>query len=360
VHYREVVLEDDKTLADSGTETFDLNIRDPITELILKYRVKNAGAVAADVPPEKTISKIEIVDGGQTYLSMTGYEAVAVACYDKGFWPPHWYAEVASSNQRISIPLQFGRFVGDREFGFDPTKLNNPQLKFTWAKDTLHATGEVSLGIIAKVMEGVGSPGRCLLTKAVESWTGGASGVKKVDLWSDYPYRRIFARSYLYGSTLANLYSHLKLSCDADKLVIFDCDSAEFQDILRTFFRPFQVRKMDSFETGAIDYKNCHVDGRTTCQGSVGTQYLNSMFWASGANYYSMRVVDAAGAETACNVQVLITGEFPHATYCYQFGLADDPDSWFNAPSYKDIDLNLTEGGAAANSVLVQQPRSLP
>lgn len=361
MHYREVVLEDDKTLADSGTETFDLNIRDPITEILLKYKVKNNTALAQRKEPEATISKIELVDGGQTYLSMTGQEAVAVAAYEMGNWPPCWYNEAANGNQRIAIPLRFGRFLGDPEFGFDPTRLNNPQLKFTWAKDSLHKTGEVSLGILAKVMEGVPSPAKCLLTKAVESWTGGASGVKRVDLWSDYAYRRLFIRSYLYGTVIETLISHLKLSCDADKLVIFDCDDAEFQEILRSAGPRFQLHKMDRDENAGLSYHNALMDGRVVAIGTPGTQYLIVYVWASGANYYTMRIIDSiTQTDVNCAVDVLVTGEFPHATYCYQFGRPNDPETWFNAPAYKDIDLNLTEGGAAANSVLVQQPRSLP
>ena len=361
MHYREHILEDDRVLADSGTETFDIKVKEPITEMLLKFVVKNGTAVASQVEPESIISKIELVDGGQTYLSMTGREAVAVAAYEKGKWPHHWYAEYASGNQRITIPLQFGRYVGDPSYGFDPTRLRNPQLKFTWAKNALHLTGGVSLGIICKVMEGVASPPYCLLTKGVENWTGAASGAHIVDMWNDYPWRRLFIRSYLRGTLLDTLLSHFKLSCDADKLILFDCDAPEFQDIVCDTFGEFELRKFDVFETGALDYKDTLIDGHTVVLGSVGTQYMSSLFWASGANYYSCRVVDYDGAEPAtCYLQVKCIGEFPHATYCYQFGDKDVPESWFNAPAFGDIDLKLTEGGLGVNSVLLQQPRSLP
>lgn len=280
MYYREVILEDDKTLADSGTETFDINILEPITELLLKYKVKNSTATAADVPPEKTISKIELVDGGQTYLSMTGYEAVAAAAYDKGRWPPHSYCEVLSSNQRITIPLLFGRYVGDPEFGFDPTRLRNPQLKFTWAKDALHLTGNVSLGISAKVMEGVAAPSKALFWKAVESWTGGTSGVKVVDMFSDYPWRRVMIRSFEADNVIETCISHFKLTCDADKLIVFDCDAAEFQDINIASFGPFQLQKMDEYVATGIIYRQCHIAGRTIVVGSPGTQYMSGLFWA--------------------------------------------------------------------------------
>lgn len=360
MYLREHVMEDDKSLDDSGALGFPINITELITGFLLKYKVTNDSAVASNVEPENTISKIELTDGGTTYMSMTGREAVAIAAYEMGVWPPHWYCEAASANQRITIPILFGRYMGDPEFAFDPRKLTNPQIKVTWAKNALHAADSVSLGIIARVMEGVASPGKCLLTKGVESWTGGSSGVNPIQMWVDHPYRRLFIRSYLYGSLLSSLFSHLKLSTEADKIVFFDCDSAEFQEILRVMHGEFKVRKYDYFETGALDYKNCLIDGRTLAVGTPGTQDLFGMFWASGANYYSTRVYDDSGAETACNIQVQITGEFPHATYCYQFGRPMEPETWLNVSAFKNLTLFLTEGGAAANSVLVQQVVPLP
>ncbi len=360
MNYREVLLEDDLVLPDSGTRTFPLDIQDPITELLLKYSLLNGAAVASNVEPESTISKIEIVDGGASYMSMSGREAVAVATYEKGRWPPSRYIEVLSQTQRITIPIQFGRYVGDPEFAFDPTKLRNPQLRITWAKDDLHLEDNVRLGIIARVMEGVGPPTQCLMTRQVNSWTGAGSGVKTVEMLVDRPYRRLFVRSYLYGSLLSALFSHLKLTCNADKLIVFDLDDDEFADIVRDTFGPYNVRKFDYYEATGWDYKNCLIDGRTIALGTPGSQYLTSIFWASGANYYSCRVRSEAEVDTSSNLQVMITGDFPHATYCYQFGRPMEPETWFQAPEYQDIDLKLSEGGAAANSVLVQQPIALP
>lgn len=362
MNYREVIVEDDKVLADSGTDTFDINILDPITELLLKYTVQNDTAAAPNVPPEKTITKIELVDGGQTYLSMTGREAVAVAAYDKGFWPPHWYCEVASAFQYIAIPLQFGRYIGDPQFAFDPTRLRNPQLKVTWAKDTLHLAGSVRLGILAKIIEGVAAPAQCLLTKQVESWTGATSGVKVVDMFNDYPWRRFFLRGNVEGDTtvMSTIFSHHKLTCDADKLIVFDHDAAEFEEMLRAFFGPFEVRKYDRVAAGSSG-KEAHIAGRTVALASAETAGYYCQAWASGTCRYTVRAANFDGlAADARNVQVVIFGDFPHSVYCYQFGDADVPDSWFPAPAFKDIDLKLTEGAAATNSVLVQQPRSLP
>lgn len=363
MYYREAIIEDDKALGNSGTETIDINIIDPITELLLKFKLTNTTGTSADEPPEVAITKIELVDGGQVYMSLSGFEAVAAACYDKGFWPPHWYCEVASANQRLTIPLQFGRYIGDPEYAFDPTRLKNPQLKFTYAKDTAHLSGSLTLGVLAKVMEGVPAPGKALFYKTVESFSVAASGVHTTELPIDYPYRRVLVRAIVWDDSTApaSIITHHKLDCDVGKLIVFDHDAAEFEDILRGFFGEFHIRKYDVQEAKS-DGKMCLMAGRTVAIATPQNTNRMCQAWASGAVHYTLSVITDAGVEpTDEPVQTLITGEFPHSTYCYQFGDPDKPETWFNAPQFRDIDLKLTQGNSsAAASVVLQQPRSLP
>lgn len=363
MHYRETIIEDDKTLDDSGSVSIPINVIDPITELLLKFRVANTSGVSSDVPPEMSIDKIEITDGGKVYAAMTGYEAVAAACYDKGFWPPHWYCEYASASQRISIPLQFGRYIGDPDFAFDPTKLKNPALKFTFSKETGHLAGSLRLGVLAKIMEGVPGPSKALLWRAVETFNSAAEGVHVVDLLTDYPFRRLMVRAENVGdsTTPSSILTHHKLDCDVGRLIVFDHDADEFEDILRAFFGEFQVRKYERVETGG-DSKNALMAGRTVALATPESTSMILQAWASGSTRYTIRAITQAGVEPAeTSVQTLIIGEFPHRTYCYQFGRANDPETWFRASQYKDVDLKLTQGVAdCAVSVLLQQPVPLP
>lgn len=360
MHFREVIIEDDKTLADSGTEITDINLTDPITEILLKLRVQNTSDLSQDVPPEIAFTKIEIVDGGQTYLSMTGKEAVAAACYDKGFWPSHWYCEAPSANQRLNIPLQFGRYVGDPSFAFTPTALVNPQLKVTYAKDSEHLTNTVQLGIMAKVMEGVPSPGRALFYKQIEEFTSLTSGVKIVDLPTDYPIRRLLTRAYVSSNLPSAILTHHKLDCDVGKLIVFDHDAAEWEDLCRTFFGQFAVDKFDCLALGA-NTRQAWIGGRTSVVGGCQGTPRMLQAWATGCPYYSCRLRLADGSDAPEDyVQFTVRGDFPHCAYCYQFGLPMEEGTWFPAPDYGDIDLKLTQGAAASCSVVIQQPRSLP
>lgn len=359
MHYREVQVEDDKSVADAGTLTVDLNIKDPITALIVRFKVRNDTAVVENQPPERNITKVEIVDGGQVYHSLSGSMSVAAAVYGLGRWPHHWYDNRASNNQRINFPILFGRYIGDPDFAFDPTKLVNPQLKITWADQALYDDGYHAIGITARVMEGVPSPSKCLFWKEVEAWSAAATGVKVVDLPTDYPYRSLMMRGWGLDALPSNVFTHFKLDCDLGKLIVFDLASHEFRDILKQSDGPFHHRQFAYGDTGT--YLHAWMGETLDVSGSPDAVGMIQSYTAFGIRFV-MSVTDPAGVAIAnATAQLLVSGLFPHSSYLYRFGRKNDPETWFRSGQYGDIDLKLTEGSLAADAaVAIQQPRSLP
>lgn len=360
MHLREVQIEDDKSVGDSGTLTVDINVKDPITALIVRFKAQNDTSALSNQPPERQISKVEIVDGGQAYYSLMGEMAVAAAVNGLGRWPHHWYDERPSVNQRCNFPIMFGRFLGDPEFGFDPTRLVNPQLKVTWADQAGYLDDSLTIGVTARVMEGVPAPAKALLWKEVETWTTASSGVRVIDLPTDYPFRQLMIRCFKAGAIPSSTFTNFKLDCDVGKLIPFDLASHEFRDILKQYFGPYMHRQ---FIYGTA----------TTKREAWFAEVLASPLTVDAAGYignainmfYSYSVVDiihhSGTTSTSNTVQMLVTGLFPHSCYIYPFGLQNDPATWFKSAAYGDIDLKITEAVAdGEGSVAVQQPRSLP
>jgi len=359
-NYREVELLARKTLGDSGTETIDINVTEPITELSVRFRVTNDAACADEVPPESCISKIEIVDGGRVYVSLNGREATAMAWYDKLKWPAHWYSAQASEGSHIEWPFQFGRYLGDPEFALSPSRLLNPQLKITWAKNALHLADSCQLDINAKVMHGVSAPSKALLTKVIRSWTTAAAGIEEVDLPTDYPYRRLYFQAFLAETTFANIWTDAKLECDVGKLIVFEMEDDELMNLMERLW-------------GLAEYTDlpCLTNNESYMSHLGYVRAFTATMWAAN------RVISACptnipyvavyprdldgGAATDEKVSVRVWGLCPEETYCYPFGRPGDPATWFNAPRYGSIKLKLTEGGVgAAASVFLQQPVPLP
>jgi len=360
-NYREVELLSKMTVGDSGTQTIDINVDEPITELSVKMYFKNDAAQADEVPPESCVSKIEIVDGGQVYSSLNGYEATAMAWYDKGYWPTAWYTANLNEGSRVEWPFQFGRYVGDPEYALSPNKLLNPQIKVTWAKNALHLSGACTLEVNAKTMQGVTAPSKVLLTKVIRSWTTAASGIVEVDLPTDYPYRRLYFRTFENQSYLGGQWTNARLECDVGKLIVFDLEDDELQFLMGRIWGPAEYSEYIVIDDG--EYHQTHLG---FCDQAALTSMALSIFVQASPTLPGYvrtfaRAVSTGAATNDVKTNCSFKGYCPENTYCYPFGLADDPASWFNAARYGSIKLKLTEGNAGgAASVFIQQPRSLP
>jgi len=359
-NFREVSIMPRRTVSDAGTETIDFNVDEPITGLNLVIRVVNGAAVAVNVPPENIISKIEIVDGGTVYYSLSGPEAMAVAVYESGKWPWAFYNDGANAGQKVRIPIYFGRFLGDEEFAFSPSKLLNPQIKITWAKDALHVAGGVSLGVYAKLMQGVAPATKALFTKNIRSFTSAASGIELTDLPVDRDYRRLFVRDYRFQGFFAEDITHYKLDCDTGKLIVFDWDVYELAEHIRDVFGPVE-RTAQVQVTDGTWYSSWFGNtlGAALNSGTAGN-IVNA--WSATSSRWEAFLMSHAGAaltDEVCNLT--LHGCLPHSTLCYQFGRKDEPATWFKASKYGQVRLEMTQGVAnCAIGLLLQQPRPLP
>jgi len=354
---REVVIEYRKTIADSGTETIDIDLTDPVTQLDLWFFLKNGAAVAPNVPPASIISKIELVDGSDVLWSLNGHEAIALYCFDRGKEPFRWLQEKAGMSQYENFPICPGRYKGDQEYAFDFTRFTNPQLKITWAKNALHAAGSLQYSLFATVMEGVPKPKGWLMTKPVETFTSAASGDKRIDLPVDYPYRKLLVRAYEPGTDMNDTITKLKLSVDMDKFIPFELYSDDFIFLMWQWFKPVHLFKRDFVTNGAVRDTWMGV----YCFGHICPDEGAEIVRVTGTHgcQYTVNSLDNAGAGLD-NVSVIYHawGVTPENTFCYPFGDQMKPEEWFKAPDYKSIRLFLTQGNADADvSVILQQER---
>lgn len=359
MNYREVEIQALQVVANSGTKTYDLDVTEPITELEVAIKVKNTDAVCEDVPPERIISKIEIVDGGAVWWSATGAEAVGISTYEKGRWPTTWLYEGASGNQRTWIPIQFGRYLGDEQYAFTAGKLSNPQLKITWAKNALHLTNQVEIGIFAKLMQGVAAPSQALMTKAVRTFTTVGSGEEPTDLPVDVPMRRLFIRGELTGYSITSIFDQYKLDCDLGKLIIFDLGQRKMIARCENEFGFFTYRKHDWADVGR--YVRTWMGRTMGCSFDVTADGIFASGYTTSADFYYPSIYDHDG-NPQLNVSgvALVYGSFPQYMLCYQFGRKEEPATWFNAAAFKKVVLKLEQGVAdAAASILLQQPVTL-
>jgi len=356
MQYRENVIQAARAIPDAGQATIDLDVRDPLTTLLIQFALTNGGARVPNLPPEMIITRIELVDGGRVLWSLTGAEAVAAACYERYQWPNHWYDEQPNGGQNITIPLDFGRWIGDPDFAFDPTKYQNPQLRVTWARNALHATGTLTLGVIARLMEGLPAPSAVLCWKSVRTFVSAAAGIEPTEMPVDGVWRKMMVRAYLQWSNPTTILTRFQIDCDGGKFIPLDLTQWDFLDTIRTVYPLFHLTKLDNITHG--DWRETWFGGDTTVGFGVTAPLFIAQGWCSGNSWYIGRIFDVNGVPQALQeVEAHIQGSLPQHAFVCDFGTYDDPNSWFPAPSYRGIKLNLTQGVAGgAVSILTQQP----
>src|SRR4030065_1219963 len=139
--YRDVFIENDKTLGDSGTEIIELSFVDPISELLIKIKNKNGATSNKNNPIMRNISKIEIVDGANVIYSLSGPFAQSISYYQRGILPSMQRQGGPGKNQEDWFVLRFGRYLWDKMFALTPLAFRNLQLKITYDFATVNAVG---------------------------------------------------------------------------------------------------------------------------------------------------------------------------------------------------------------------------
>lgn len=362
MRYRDVEIEYRKSLTGIPTETVDLFVQDPVTQLDLWFFLKNGAEKAPNVPPASCIDRIEIIDGSDVKWAMTGQDAIGLYCLDRGEEPFRWLQEEPGISQYVHLPICPGRFFGDTIYAFDFTRWRNPQLKLTWTANALHSPTDYRYSLYGKVMEEAPKPTRWLMSKVIKNFPIPAvAGNVTTNLPRDYNYRKLLVRPYEPATEMNSSITNLKMSCDVDKFVPFDLDASDF------IFEQWQkFPQIHLFKRDVVDYG----DARDTWMGTycygVGTAGEANRILAITDTHtcqYHAYIIDNTATEQS-NVPMLYQawGVTPENTFCWPFGNQQIPEEWFKAPSYGDLKLILTMGPATPEvggdvDVILQQDR---
>lgn len=366
---RDAVLKYQETqTSDASTDDLKLDIVDPVSALCFEFQAQNGTTNNRNNPLSRCITKLEVVNGSDVLASMSFEQAQALQWYKTGKQPMLREDEDASSYDVIGCMIMFGRHLWDREYAMDFTRFKNPKLKITWdlaairavAADTAWATGTFKISVAAKVMEGLASPGKYLMAKQVDSWTGGSSGDKRVDLPLDYIYRMLMLRTYYSGNDIDENITNVKLTCDTDKYIPLDRHTKPLDAELAQLFGSCKLWKRASFKHSDTVWVPVNKEPQVKFN-VPATDRIASYAWCWSGNFYGyLTDLSASTVGTAQRVDLMIEGHALHNTLPLPMGVMDDPSTWFDPTEYKKLELVLTEAAGAANSVVAEQVRPLP
>ena len=368
---RDAVLDYQATQKDTATYTKDLDLTDPVSALAIEVECTNGSTSNEDNFISDIVTKIEVVDGSDVQVSLTLTQLEALHFYKTGKNPTLFPSEWASGIQRHQALLLFGRYLWDPLYGMDFTRYKNPQLKITFNKAAIRAasgtgfaTGDnIKLTVVAKIMEELGAkPVKFLMQKEIDSFTLGASGEKRVELPTDYPYRLALLRAWLQGSDIDECVTQLKLTCDTDKFIALNRYVKQLDAEALAQFGFVGPFKHDIYRAhGATVRLLCNKEPAVSITEKAGVADIPCVNWEwSSQLYLSLFTHAGANDSTARQLTMKEFGHALHATVPIIFGRMNEPDTWFNATKYKKVEAVLTQGAAGAFSLVLEQERPLP
>jgi len=352
---RRQYLEKDRGMSDAGEYTVDITPREPITCLWVKLQATNGATSCRNNTLAENISAIEIIDGADVVFSLSGVEAYALACRALGRMPFSVFDEDAGQSQTVMIPILFGRFIGDSELAFDPTKYSNPQVRIKWnlaAVTAVGATGFVALSlqlsIIAELMIGVSAPAALLSGKRIYTYTTAAGGYEYIEMPTDEPWRYLFLRGYKLLTDWHWIYDEVKLSCDGGKFVAFDMRGWDMVQRSSLYQAPFHyMAKRRAINAQRVQFVLRFGDHATPISDGTGDTVYELVHNANGEGTIGIRTTNVAAAANV-NYYENVEGYHPYDVHTVVFGRPDEIGDFFPAQNYGSVRLEVKAGVAAA------------
>ena len=329
----------------AGTKIVDIDTSDLISRISVHFKGTNNGNTPT-AHPAKMISKIELLDGSDILFSLSGIQAQAANFYNDGF---DVFNTIDYRNDVMSIAvfnLDFGRFLYDKMLALDPTKFNNLQLKIT---HNMAAGGSVpdagNLGVYAEVMsrEGI-NPIGFLMTKELKSFAMTSSAHEYSDLPVDYPYRQLIIQSLSAEKTPNEQFSKIKLSADADRMVIVNNISTS---VLSKFAHNRKRMHESIFGYGAGSAVEHFITPTYDCTivvGGVGTALTTAICQQAEGGSCDIHV------DTTEEFQGIISGYCPHGALALPMGDINEINDWLNVDTFKSLKLDLLAGSSVGSS----------
>ena len=362
MNYRVATLFEEKAYTADEVEPISIDIVDPISEILLNLKTLSDGVNTAPTAHFAAgISKIELIDGSDVLFSLDGYQAQALDYYDRGNFRSPWNAYLDNNYGDISIGLNFGRYLWDRELAFDPSKFTNPKLNVSL---DVGAGGIASDGLKLEVLgsvfdERTVAPRGFLMSKEIKEYTRVASSHEYTDMPTDYPYRKMFVQCLRAGKEPGQLLNTLKLSENGGKKIPFNVIT--FENILRSIasqrppIREAILQNINTSQTYGYCIPTTRVFGEVT-DWHTTTEITNTAFYNGDGGRYEL-ICDVQG-----EAQVFVEGYLPHGVYEIPFGLPNEISDWYNTPGLKGLKADILQKSEAVSSetvnIFLQQYRS--
>ena len=339
------------------TITEDLKMTDPLSSIVIEIGTVNAtdGLVAHLM---NCVTKLEVIDGSDVLYSLDGYEADAQDWYSLGGkFRANDDTLFNGSYQKRYVGINFGRYLWDPQYAFDPKRFNNPQIRLTLDINAGGATpSSLYITMFACLFdEKAISPVGFFMSKELKSWTVGTNTHEYTDLPLDYPYRNIYLRVYAAATPPSQCIYTIKISEDQDKRIPIDLGPVDLLRCVAERYPPV-VEDYRWIVKEVQDTLYCAPSDWIT---AYANQWGNA---AGGANIAtgdygggSIKVLSSSGSQTA---QINVRGYVPHCVWEIPCGLKDDPADFYDVRRLGSLRADIHGVTTATAYLFLQQVRN--
>ena len=345
-----------------GTEVIGITAKDVISRIDIFFKVTNATVSVMLDAVTAGLSKIELVDGSEVLVSISGAELQAINYYDSKVMPHHELNLTVGGFFEIGLSLDFGRFLWDTEFAFIPTNFSNPQLRITWDEDAVNTSAVVNeLAVYAYSFGDEGpSPAAMLINRQIKEYAEAASSTEYSKLPVDRVIRKIILRGFSEDHDPIAQFDTIKLSNDNDAHVQLEITAADFDRILaKVYPRIHEFYTLDAVVTAKTIYSALSKDQQ------ISISYDETPF-VTAQSLFALPAWTGAKCALAASVDIKadtaeVSGRMPANCFPLDFGLPNEPDTWLKAEDFGSLLLTLKSSSAAdsgdTTSIVVQQVR---
>ena len=356
MNYRWTTLQSSKSHAADDTQIIDLDVSDPISQIVLQAKGTNSSHVP-DGHPAKMITKIEVVDGSKVLYSASGIQCQAIDYYHNNRIPLNIINYVSGSYCTGIFQLNFGRHLWDTMYALDPKRFVNPQLKYTvdYTGGGGSVTSAVAVEVMAKIFdEKKISPVGFLSQREVKSYTLATTTYEYIDLPTDYPYRMLMVQSLTAGKQPWEQYNTLRLDEDNDKKVILDESTSDLIKYLCSEWNPIVEGLLQRTNTTPqYDYVTPTYNCNLACTAEIDI-----------TNIPAYTVLDGGGIKVdstaSASFSTVITGYIPHGGLAIPFGRLDDPADWYDVKKVGSLRLRVYGGSGASGTCQIVVQQAMP
>jgi len=347
--YRRSELLSDESIATAGVKTLDVNVTDPISSLFIQTRVTNTNSTPVG-HPVSAIKKIEVVDGSDVLVSLTGMEAQAKHFFDLGVPPVNFLTSFADNQSVASFNLLFGRYPWDEEMGLDPTRFNNLQIKITHDL-ALGGCGTPTVGtlqIYAGLFAGAAALKGFIQSKEIYAYTLVASAYEYVELPRDLAIRRLIVQSRAADKALNTQLGEIKIAEDHDKLILLDESVSNLLKILPKASKQYVEDLIGITTSSGVDHyvTPCHLNN-IVIAGLASDDYFRS---EQTDGPVLALISHAAQSQFVAQCR----GYAPHGCLPIEFGDDGYPPDWWDVTALKSAQLRIKAGASCLASSTCQ------